>query len=173
METPPDALQMPNTFPARERVFISNLAAELHLEVTWDEYDDEDQNLVTFRLPGTVREAQSGVNGDKISAENGTEDDEEEWVDESEESEDDDAEAVAAVDRVLKKYEKAKVVEEEEEDFDTRHARAVQERMDEWKRGYYRVSQLHLLTLLPCLTVFAVIRKSWRFRMMIRSRWVN
>ncbi|KAG2365950.1 hypothetical protein BDR07DRAFT_594487 [Suillus spraguei] len=45
------ALTMPDTFPARERKFISTLAEELHLSVTWDEYDEEDQNLVTWRLP--------------------------------------------------------------------------------------------------------------------------
>ena len=59
------------------------------------------------------------------------------WEDESEVSED--PEASAAVDRVLKKYERADVVEEEEEDFDVRHDRALQERMDQWKRGYYKV----------------------------------
>ena len=41
-DVPPDELKMPNTFPARERQFISNLAIDLHLDVSWDEYDDED-----------------------------------------------------------------------------------------------------------------------------------
>ncbi|KAL5525520.1 hypothetical protein ACEPAG_6856 [Sanghuangporus baumii] len=130
-----DALRMPNTFPARERRFIADLAAELHLEVSWDEYDDEDQNLVVFRLPGTTESAKT-ASDEAVIEENGGDDDGDEWVDESEES--DDPEAVAAIDRVLTKYERAKVVEEEEEDFDTRHTRAVQERMDEWKRNYYR-----------------------------------
>ena len=39
---------MPNTFPARERQFISNLAVDLHLDVGWDEYDDEDNYEVQF-----------------------------------------------------------------------------------------------------------------------------
>jgi 5'-3' exoribonuclease 1 len=39
---------MPNTFPAPERKFISTLAEELNPSVTWDEYDEEDQNLPTW-----------------------------------------------------------------------------------------------------------------------------
>ena len=111
---PSDALRMPNTFPARERKFIADLAAELHLEVSWDEYDDEDENLVVFRLPGPVRAAENGHNEEEIivTEENGDEEDDDEWVDESEESEED-PEAMAAVDRVLTKYEKAKVVARE------------------------------------------------------------
>lgn len=139
METPPDALRMPNTFPARERKFISELAGALHLDVSWDEYDDEDQNLAVFRIPGTVKHVQTGKEEVIADEEDGDEDGDD-WVDESEES--DDPEAMAAVDRVLNKYERAKVVEEEEDDFDTRHARAAQEKMDEWKRGYYRVGSL-------------------------------
>lgn len=143
----PEELTMPNMFPARERGFISKLAADLHLDVSWDEYDDEDQNLVVFRLPESARGNGNGAisaNRDNGKAAIEVHDGEdEEWVDESEES-DEDAESVAAVDRVLKKYERAKVVEEEEEDFDTRHDRAVQERMDEWKQGYYRVSHAEL-----------------------------
>ena len=145
---------MPNDFPARERAFISQLATDLNLMVTWDEYDDEDQNLVVFRLPnevGTVTSHENG-NGRDTSAESGNADDvrdvdgdvgsddgDDNWVDEDSES---DEEANEAVDRVLKKYEKADVVEDEEEDFDTRHERNVQEKMDEWKRGYYRVSNV-------------------------------
>jgi 5'-3' exoribonuclease 1 len=126
---------MPNDFPARERAFISQLAAELYLDVKWDEYDDEDQNLIIIRLPNWSG-AENGSNTNEGDAE--SDDEDENWVDESDEE---DEEANEAVDRVLKKYEKAEVVEEEEEDFDTRHERNVQEKMDEWKRGYYRVSE--------------------------------
>ena len=49
-------LTMPNTFPARDRQFINRLADDLHLSITWDEYDDEDQNLVTWRFPGELEE---------------------------------------------------------------------------------------------------------------------
>ena len=47
---------MANIFPARDRLFISNLAEELHLHLAWDEYDEDDQNLVTWRFPGELDE---------------------------------------------------------------------------------------------------------------------
>ena len=109
-------LSMPNTFPARERTFIAKLAEDLNLNISWDEYD-EDQNLVVWRFPSST----------------------ETRADEAESSEDE--EALAAVDRVLQKYEKAKVAEDDDDDdFDERHERGIQQKMDEWKRGYYRVS---------------------------------
>ncbi|KLO15236.1 hypothetical protein SCHPADRAFT_808151, partial [Schizopora paradoxa] len=105
---------MPNDFPARERKFISTLASDLHLDVAWDEYDDEDQNLVVFRIPDQEDAGQSSDS-------------------------DEDPEAREAVDRVLRKYEKAKVMEDDEDgDFDERHDRALQEKMNDWKRSYYR-----------------------------------
>jgi len=36
----------------RDRTFITKLSDDLHLNVSWDEYDDQDQNLATWRLPG-------------------------------------------------------------------------------------------------------------------------
>jgi 5'-3' exoribonuclease 1 len=118
-------LTMPNTFPARERTFINKLADDLHLSVTWDEYDEEDQNLVTWRFPGAL---------DEPLPEDGVDDDEEGWEDE------DDKESREAVDRVLKKYAKAPVLPEDGEgDFDRRYEASIKSKMDEWKRGYYKV----------------------------------
>lgn len=130
-------LTMPNTFPARERQFITTLAEDLHLSLTWDEYDDQDQNLVTWRFPGELEEPlpegqENGENG--IDDSEGDEEDDDEWEDE------DDEESRAAVDRVLHKYEKARVMEDDKEgDFDVRYELSVKEKMDEWKRNYYRV----------------------------------
>ena len=47
---------MPNTFPARERQLISTFAEDLHLSVTWDEYDEDDQNVVTWQFPGALEQ---------------------------------------------------------------------------------------------------------------------
>ena len=55
-------------------------------------------------------------------------------------TEDDEEEAKAAVDRVLKKYEKANVLDAEGS-FDERHERLAKEK----KRDYYRVSDTILL----------------------------
>ncbi|KAL4264437.1 5'-3' exoribonuclease 1 [Pleurotus pulmonarius] len=129
-------LTMPNTFPARERAFISTLAQELHLCLTWDEYDEDDQNLVTWRFPGASLEepipvSRTGSDGGADEAEEG----DGEWEDVDEEE---DEEANSAVDRVLQKYEKAQVMDDDADGgFDARYERSVREKMDEWKRGYY------------------------------------
>ena len=49
---------MLNTFPAFERQFIGTLAEDLHLLVTWDKYED-DQNIVTWQFPGALEESLS------------------------------------------------------------------------------------------------------------------
>ncbi len=121
-------LELPNNFPARDREFISSLAADLHLELAWDEYDEDDQNLVTFRSPGTSEDPQAD------REEDGGDEDEDGWV-----SDEEDEEARNAVDRVLDKYRKAKVLENASEDFDERYDQALKEKMDEWKRSYYMV----------------------------------
>jgi 5'-3' exoribonuclease 1 len=128
-------LALPNEFPARDRAFITKFSEELHLDVGWDEYD-QDQNLVTWRFPRFSHQVDEDKGGETVidrdgSTSNG------EWEDEA--SGDDD-EAHAAVDRVLKKYEKAPVVDlDAQGSFDERHERSVKEKMDEWKRGYYKV----------------------------------
>ena len=130
-------LALPNEFPARDRAFITKLSEALHLDVGWDEYD-QDQNLVTWRFPRLSHqvEEEKEEGGEVIVEQDGSTSNSE-WEDEA--SGDDD-EANAAVDRVLKKYEKAPVLDlDAQGSFDERHERSVKEKMDEWKRGYYRV----------------------------------
>lgn len=128
-------LTMVNSFPARERVFITKLTEDLHLSVTWDEFDEEDRNLVTWRFPRALAdepETSEQKDGEQDS----------EWEDEEE---GEDEESKAAVDRVLKKYEKAPVEDVDADGtFDERYGRSVKEKMDEWKRGYYKVAILLL-----------------------------
>ena len=130
---------MQNTFSARERVFIGTLAEDLHLSVTWDEFDEDDQNIVTWRFPGTLGQQSPEPGTHKTNG-----DTEEEWEDvDDDEEEEDDEESKAAVDRVLNKYEKAQVMKDDEGGgFDERYDRSMQEKMDEWKRGYYKVCLL-------------------------------
>lgn len=131
----PAKLSLPNLFPARDRAFVTKLSTDLHLNVAWDEYDDLDQNLVTWRIPGALPEDEDG--GGQV-VESGEGEDESAWEDAE-----DDEEAMAAIDRVLRKYEKATVVDPDlEGSFDERHDRMVKERMNQWKRDYYRVSSL-------------------------------
>ncbi|KAH0832839.1 exonuclease II [Lanmaoa asiatica] len=126
------SLTMPNTFPSRDRNFISTLSTELHLSVTWDDYDEEDQNLVTWRLPGLIEEPMPELGSEP----NGGEDDEQ-WEDVSD---DEDEESRSAVDRVLNKYGKAPIRDDDEGGgFDARYEKSVIDKMDEWKREYYKV----------------------------------
>ncbi|CAL1717076.1 unnamed protein product [Somion occarium] len=127
-------LPMPNTFSAGDRKFINDLGDDLHLHVAWDEYDENDQNLVVWRFPGELDEPLP-ANGDTASpnGEAEVEEDDDAWEDEEDE------ESKAAVDRVLGKYEKARVMEDDKEgDFDARYEVSMKEKMDEWKRGYYK-----------------------------------
>jgi 5'-3' exoribonuclease 1 len=127
-------LAMPNTFPGRDRKFVTELADALHLRIAWDEYDDADQNLVTLRLPGADISEPLPTNGAKRNGDDG------EWEDVDEADSEEEEESNNAVDRVLKKYETAHVAKTDEEgDFDARHDRALQEKMDQWKREYYKV----------------------------------
>jgi 5'-3' exoribonuclease 1 len=112
-------LSMPNAFSAGERAFLAKLAQDLHLTLSWDEYDDEDQNLVVLRFPGVLESPL---------------DDED-----SESDSQDEAEAIAAVDRVLRKYDKAETMENDEANFDSREELRLKQKMDEWKRTYYLV----------------------------------
>lgn len=137
--SPTAKLSLPNVFPARDRVFIAKLSEDLHLSVTWDEYDEQDQNLVTWRFPRTLSERYIGENG--VVEDEG--DDDSAWEDAE-----DDVEAKVAVDRVLKKYEKASITDPDAGDtFEERYERSIQEKMNEWKRDYYRVS--HVLWCSP------------------------
>ena len=173
-------LAMPNDFPARERKFIGKLAEDLHLSLRWDEFDEEDVNLVTWRFPGALEESEGDgedkSNGDQevdvsgevhANAENGVEADggESEWEDDVE-----DEESRAAVDRVLKKYEKAPVERDDEGGgFDARYERSIKEKMDEWKRDYYRVCSL--IGSFTMGTHLEYDRENSRSRMISQTRW--
>ncbi|KAJ7767274.1 exonuclease II [Mycena metata] len=159
-------LTMLNDFPARERKFISDLAEALHLGLRWDEFDEEDRSLVTWRFPGALFEEgedESGqhenghgenkpggddkgdggmLNGHQVHGE-GDEDgdgdgDEADWEDtDNTADEDDDDEEDAEGTR--SGGARAHVADDDEDGgFDARHARSVSEKMEEWKRNYYK-----------------------------------
>jgi 5'-3' exoribonuclease 1 len=141
--------------------------------VTWrfpgddGEEDDGDGSFAVNGIGGRNNHLNgNNTNGNGVEAGdvpvvtlNGDDDgDEDEWVDEDEDDDgeedgddddDDDEESRAAVDRVLSKYEKAKVFDDDDDDggFDQRHERKIEEKMTEWKAGYYQVSSpfMHFL----------------------------
>lgn len=131
-------LAIPNDFPARERKFIEKLAEDLNLNVRWDEYDEQDVNLVTLRFPDELEGSEPTETNGTVTPNRNGEGEEGDWEDV--EDKDEDEESRTAVDRVLNKYEKAHVMQDDEGGgFDARHDRSLKEKMDEWKRGYYRV----------------------------------
>lgn len=114
-------LSFVNSFPARDRAFLQRIASDLYLTLTWDEYDDQDQNLAVLRLP-----PQRG------------------GEEEDGESSEEDMEGTVAVDRVLRRYKKMKILEDEGT-AEERYEAALKGRMEDWKRNYYRVSLNFLL----------------------------
>ncbi|KAH9982063.1 hypothetical protein BGW80DRAFT_1247048 [Lactifluus volemus] len=109
-----------NNFPVRDCKFITTLAEDLNLELTWDEYDEYDQNLVTFCPPGMPEEVQEEQEGGGE-----TEGDNEDWTSDKE-----DEDMMDTVDWVLDKYRKAKVAEISGMDFNERYKQVVKDKMD-------------------------------------------
>lgn len=105
-----EPLDLPPTLPARDRAFVERLADELRL--TWSSLDNENgDRFMRLSLPPTQADS----------------DDDEE-----------DEEASMAVQRIIRKYEKAKVQEMTPEEAQ----KAAQEKYDakflQWKDNYYR-----------------------------------
>jgi 5'-3' exoribonuclease 1 len=133
-------LSIPNAFSIEERTFLTNLAQDLHLALSWDEYDDEDQNLVVLRFSGGLEPPQDGEGGKGDSQ--------------------DEAEATAAVDCMLRKWDNAKMpAENVEGDYE--------QKMDECKRAYYSVWRLSRFLDMPSNNPF---RKSSGYRTMTPTR---
>jgi len=122
---------MPSTFPTREVQFISTLADDMHLSVTWHDYDGNDQNIVTWRFPDVVElqlPEPEEVRETNCDVEGGGE-----WEDVDDKEEE---ESKAAADRVLKKYGKAQVTDDDESGgFDARYERSIREKIDEGGKG--------------------------------------
>jgi 5'-3' exoribonuclease 1 len=130
-------LEFVNDFPARDRRFLQDLGDALHLEIAWDEADEYGQSLVVLRpAPPSHPPAQesSATNGQACS-DSGEED---EWSDE--EDSEPELESKLAVERVLEKYQRAKIVDDIVEDFEESYDTKLQAKLDEWKHDYYKVS---------------------------------
>lgn len=108
----PRELYLPATAPARDRRFLEDLSNNLRLSIAFDEYDAEAD------APAIALSSDAPVSDDNDI---------------------DEEESLKAVDRVLGKYLKAKVEDVDEEyDVEDEYSRKIKERMDEWKRGYYK-----------------------------------
>lgn len=120
--TADDRLTLINELGERDRTFVQGLADDLHLRCTWDEVDDYGQPLIVL-----------GFDVDALSEPGEGED----AVDEEWESEED-TESNMAIQRVLDKFAKAKIVDNDLEDAGQSFEEKMNEKISEWKRGYYK-----------------------------------
>lgn len=120
--SPEDRLTLVNELGERDRTFIQDLADDLHLRCTWDEVDDYGQPLIVLSFDVDAL-SESGEGEDAAD---------EEW--ESEE----DTESAMAIQRVLDKFAKAKIVDNDLEDAGESFEEKMNEKIAEWKRGYYK-----------------------------------
>lgn len=113
--SPNARLTLPATLPARDRSFLAELADELHLSVTYDEFDEAGKALIVLSFEAEMINLALA---------------------EEEEEEELDGEWKDAIKRVFKKFDRAEVaVVVEQESYETQ----LQGKMNTWKREYYKV----------------------------------
>ncbi|KAJ5280333.1 hypothetical protein N7478_005705 [Penicillium angulare] len=106
-------LDFPSTLPARDRSFVEKLADQLR--VSWSTTENENgDRFMRLQLP---------------QPENDDEDDE---------SDDDDGEATLAIQRIIRKYEKAKVQDMSAEEAQEAAEKKYDAKFLEWRDNYYR-----------------------------------
>ncbi|KAF5348594.1 hypothetical protein D9756_009692 [Leucocoprinus leucothites] len=109
-------LSMSNVFSIRERAFITRLAQDLDLELRWDGFDEDGNNIVTW----TLREIPDDDGIDPVR-----------FDENSEESSDD-------VNTRLGVYDDVPTLDEEGRGgFEDGYEDSVKEKLDEWKKRYY------------------------------------
>lgn len=108
-----------NDLSAGDRAFVQKLVKELHLNIWWDEFDEQDRNLVTLALP----DPDDDEDDDEAAEEEGRK----------------------ASERVLKKYLSAPVLTHE--GFDEREDEKVQDNIRKWKNKYYHVSSTLIIII--------------------------
>jgi 5'-3' exoribonuclease 1 len=109
----PKPLDFPSTLPARDRAFLEKLADELRVQ--WSTLENENgDRFMRVQLP----ESQ----GD----------------DESDEDDEEDEEASMAVQRIIRKYERAKVQDMTAEEAQQAAEEKYDAKFQEWKDNYYR-----------------------------------
>lgn len=131
---PNTPIQFVNDLAAGEKRFITTLASELNLSIAWDEFDDQERNVISLYFP-TPDAKSTGADDEEGS----------QWEDTDDSDDIDEQESNIAIDRVLNRYMQAKTLGEDgDDDFDAREAKRLKEKMDEWKRGYYKVRSVLL-----------------------------
>ncbi|BEJ17836.1 hypothetical protein CspHIS471_0701040 [Cutaneotrichosporon sp. HIS471] len=119
--TAEDRFTLVNELDERDRSFVQSLADDLHLRCTWDEVDDYGQPLIVLSF--NVDALSEPGEGDEVD---------EEW------ESDEDTESAMAIQRMLDKFAKAKIVDDDLEDAGQSFEEKMDEKIAEWKRGYYK-----------------------------------
>lgn len=134
------ALTFVNDLGAGDKKFVTQLASELNIALAWDEFDDHDRNVISLYLPAPPVSSSSRQQPPVVE-EGGGGDDDGEWEDASS-SGDEEAvqESNIAIDRVLNRYLNSTTLDDTDEEFDKREAERLKEKIDEWKKSYYKVS---------------------------------
>lgn len=115
-------LVLTQPFSAPDRRIVQQIAEDLHLDLAWDERDDQDRPILVATFMAAVLAGTSDTDDD-----------------ENDETEEDETEGAEALARVLKKWDKAKTVEDEVPNAEAAYDQKLQEEMELWKRGYYKV----------------------------------
>ncbi|MCO5598715.1 hypothetical protein L7F22_052813 [Adiantum nelumboides] len=112
----PREMFLKSTAKQNDQIFLQRLAGDLGLDINFDEYDPEaDAPAISI-----ARKA---------------------LFDDEDEDEEIDPEAMAAVDRVIKRYEEASQNNDDDDELDDEEEemqRKLAKRIDDWKRDYYR-----------------------------------
>lgn len=156
-------MQLPNTYAARDRRFLAELADKLRLFVTYDEFTDEGENLITVRFDDALlamarEEADDGISEEEEEGESSSEAEDIGIVHlslngevahprraatkakQGKQGDGDEPEWQTAIKRVLGQYAKAEVVREiTAEEAEEEQEKEIKERMEVWKRDYYKV----------------------------------
>lgn len=112
-------LDFPPTLPARDRTFVEQLADELRLSWSTTENENGDR-FMRLQLP---------------QLKNNDDDDDD---DDDDDEEDDDEESTLAIQRIIRKYEKAKVEEMTPEQAQQAAEKKYDDKFQQWKDNYYR-----------------------------------
>lgn len=103
-------------------------------------YEDDDEPDDANALPPSAVEANGTASPNGAVPKRDESDKKEEERKWETDEEEEDEESRAAISRVLKKYDEAPTFDDDADGgFDARQAKALKEKMDEWKRGYYHV----------------------------------
>jgi 5'-3' exoribonuclease 1 len=130
-------LYFPAKYPARDRRFLQDVASELRLSIAFDEFNEQDEPVIALRLDEEMVDLMQA---------DGLADDIDGFTIDGESTSGQEGEWKQAIDRVLNKYDKAPTLpDHSESDIEDQYQAKLKEKMDTWKREYYKVRLVYSL----------------------------